>query len=71
MHRETGLIPCVCSNEGGQIVFSGGCFGFCFWLALAFCPRLCVLDEGDVVSLIKCGRCEVLEESFTTQRNQF
>ena len=71
MHRETGLIPCVCSIEGGQIVFSGGGFAFCFWLALAFCPCLCVLDEGDVVSLIECGKCEVLEESFTSQRNQF
>ena len=30
-----------------------------------------VVDEGDVVSLIECGKCEVLEESFTTQRNQF
>ena len=71
MHRETGLIPCVCSLEGGQIVLSGGCFAFCFWLALAFCPCLCVLDEGDVASLIECGKYEVLEESLTTQRNQF
>ena len=55
MHRETGLIPFVCSLEGGQIVLSGGCFAFCFWLALAFCPCLCVLDEGDVANLIECG----------------